>query len=242
MSCSHSLPKHLGSNYYKHYLALFTSDDSYLARGNHLRSTLLAFFGLIFVGYWLWTADSSRDGQASFNPDLPSLIRFLPASPLNFLNRRESSAHTSEDLTGIRQWLSTEAGKVGRVEANTSKTVVRLKRKALTLEPAELRVLKNSALSPTASGDERFLAVYIIGLSESAYARDYLKEIANSPVPVTATERAYSDEVVIRATALESAVQKMSPTDSRKYLNDMLAHTQDPSLARHARYWLTRLG
>ncbi|MGZ3723829.1 MAG: hypothetical protein ACXVA9_12890, partial [Bdellovibrionales bacterium] len=203
-----------------------------------MRRTLLAFFGMIFVGYWLWTADSPHDGQAALNPVLPGLVRFLPSASQKLFPSNVSDAKSPADLTGIRHWLVEEAVKVGRVDSNPSSTVLRLKQKALSMKTSELKILRDTALSPTASGDERFLAVYIIGLAESAAARDFLKEIASAPVPATANDRNYSDEVVIRANALESVVHRLSNSESIKYLQDVLAHTSDPSLARHARYWL----
>jgi hypothetical protein len=205
-----------------------------------LSTTLLAFLGMIFVGYWLWTADIPRDQQASFEPVLPGLVRILPARSSAKLFPSLKNDDPS-DTTGIRHWLLEESVKVGRVDSNPSATVLRLKQKALTLKASELRILKDTCLSPSASGDERFLAVYIIGLSESAQAREFLKEISGAPIPSTSSDRSYSDEVVIRANALESVVHRLNALDAKIYLQDVLAHTQDPSLARHARYWLTRL-
>jgi hypothetical protein len=190
-----------------------------------MRRTLLAFFGMAFVGYWLWTADSPRDFQASLDPVLPGLVSALPKS----------------DLSGVRHWLVQEAVKIGRKGATSSSTVVRLKQKALSMNSRDLRVLKDTALSPTASGEERLLAVYIIGLSESGQAREFLKEIAETPLPATANERVQSDELVIRANALESVVHRLGNEESIKYLESLLQKTQDPVLAQQTRYWLSRL-
>lgn len=205
-----------------------------------MRRTLLAFLGLFFAGYWLWTADIPRDQQASFEPVLPALVRILPTSAKQRLFPSRSPK-TASDLTGIRHWLAGEAMKVGRADGTTSATVLHLKQRALGLKPEELQVLKEVSLSPSASGEERFLAVYIIGLAESAQAREFLKQIAQTPIPQTANERSHSDEVVIRANALESVVHRLSADESKIYLNDLLAKSPDPSLARQARYWLTRL-
>jgi hypothetical protein len=192
-----------------------------------LRKTSLAFLALAFVIYWLFTAQPADDRQASLSldPVLPSIIRLMP----------------KPDINGIRRWLSKEADKVGRIDSNPSATVLRFKKKALSLTATELDILKSTALSPGASGDERFLAVYIIGLAESAAARDMLKEIGRTPLPPTAPDRAFSDEVVIRAHALEAVVGRLNPAESVQYLREILAHTNDPALAKHAKYWLNRL-
>jgi hypothetical protein len=207
-----------------------------------MRTSALAFLGLVFVGYWLYTADIPRDQQASFEPQLPALIRILPSSAKQrWFSHPSQDSKSTPDTTGIHRWLLDESMKLGRPDRNPSAAVLQMKQKALSLKPEELKVLRDICLSPSASGDERFLAIYIISLAESAQARDLLKEIAVTPLPQTSGDRAYSDEVVIRANALEAVVRRLNKDESKKYLEDMLAKTQDPSLARHARYWLTRL-
>lgn len=210
-----------------------------------MRKTTLAFLGLVFVVYWLWTMDSQVfERQAALNPVIPSFIRALPFTKKREPNgnREEKPAASKYDQSGMRHWLSEEAVRVGRVDANPSSTVLRLKKKALSLVPQQLDLLKTVALDRSNPGDERFLAVYMIGLAESAAAREDLKEIGQSPIPATSNDRSYSDEVVIRAHAMEGAIKHMSPADSVKFLQDILSSTQDPSLTRHARYWLSRLG
>lgn len=209
-----------------------------------MRKTSIAFLGLAFVIYWLWAVDNPVGQQASLNPVIPSFIHALP-----FPTKRQVASVNplppplaKYDASGIRQWLSEEASRVGRVDNNPSSTVVRLKKKALSLTPAQLQLFKAVALDQGSVGDERFLAVYMIGLSESAAARDCLKEIGQTPIPSTANDRAYSDEVVIRAHAMEGAIKRMNPADSVKFLQDILGNTNDPALARHAKYWLSRLG
>lgn len=205
-----------------------------------MKKTLLAFFGLAFIVYWFWTADLRFDRPAALDPVLPALVRMLP-SPTRLYVTSTTDRDTAPSV-GLRKWLNEEVIKVAHVDSNPSGTVIRLKKKALSLKPNELTSLKQIAMDPTASGDERFFAVYIIGLSESALAKDELKEIGESTIPATANDRAYSDEVVIRAQALEAVLQHLSPADSINYLRKVLATTTDPSVAKHARYWLTRLG
>ena len=205
-----------------------------------MRRTVLAFFGFAFIVYWLWTAELPTDGAASLDPVLPSIVRLLPLKAKRSFAALTESKETRSD-NELTTWLDLEAEKVGRPDANPNATVLRLKRKALSLRPGELSILKSIALNSAVSSDERFLAVYIIGLSESMAAKDQLKEIGQAPFPPTPNGRAYSDEVVIRAHALESLIQRLSPSDAVIYLKDLLAKTADPALARHARYWLTRL-
>ncbi len=205
-----------------------------------MRRTLLAFFGFAFVIYWLWTADLPTDSIASLDPVLPNIVRMLPLPA----KRALQSLHDSKDMAAeseLRSWLNVESQKVGKPDANPSATVLRIKKRALSFGPHELEILKSVALNAGASTDERFMAVYTIGLAESLAAKEQLEEIGQSPLPQTANDRAYSDEVVIRAHALEALVQRLSPSASVAYLKKLLAKTSDPALARHARYWLNRL-
>lgn len=210
-----------------------------------MRKTSVVFLGLAFVVYWLWTIDAPAPGQqASLNPVLPSLIRMLPFSSKGQLAppTPPSEGVSAYDPSGLRRWLTEEAVRVGRVDTNPTTAVLRLKKKALSLNSSQVELLKNVALDQTSGGDERFLAVYLIGLSESAKARECLVRIGQYPIPSTANERAYSDEVVIRAHAMEGAIKHMNPSDSVKFLQEILTNTKDPSLEKHARYWLARLG
>ena len=209
-----------------------------------MRKSSVAFLGLAFVIYWLWTVDAPSSGQqAALNPVIPSLIRMLPFPPKSQLTTPSPALTASAyDPSGLRRWLTDEAVKVGRVDTNPSSTVLRLKKKALTLSSAQVELLKDVALDQSSVGDERFLAVYLIGLSESAKARESLIQIGQTPIPSTANEKAYSDEVVIRAHAMEGAIKHMNPSDSVRFLQEILTNTKDPTLEKHARYWLARLG
>ena len=60
-------------------------------------------------------------------------------------------------------------------------------------------------------------------------------------MPPTTSARAHSDEVVIRANAVESLVQRLSSSESTQFLKEVIAKTGDPALAKHARYWLNRV-
>jgi hypothetical protein len=188
--------------------------------------TLLASFALAFMAYWVWTSESLTERQASLMPTLPTFVRDLKPAP---------------NTSALQRWLSKEAGKVGRIGEQPTTTVVRLKKKALSLKPSDLEYLLQTAVNPGAGGDERFLSVYMIGLSEAAAAKKALREIAETPVPPTPNDRAYSDEVVIRAHAMESLVQRQNQQDSVEFLRALLGKTTDASIARHARYLLSKL-
>src|SRR2546421_484675 len=63
----------------------------------------------------------------------------------------------------------------------------------------------------------------------------------NSTADTSALKKWMISEVVNRAHAMEALVQRQSQDESVKFLSDLLAHTTDASIARHARYLLTKL-
>lgn len=204
-----------------------------------MRRTLLAFFGLAFLIYWFWTADLPQESPETLDPVIPSLVRVtasLPGKVKLFVHKQLNS---EGDLRG---WLRSEAQRVGRVDPDPAATFKRLKEHASRLRASELKWLRNMAVDSSASGDERYLAVYMIGLSDTPAAMEKLKEIATSPVPSSNNDRQYSDEVVVRAHALESVVHRLSSSEAVRYLRDVLSKTTDPAVARHAQYWISRFG
>jgi hypothetical protein len=205
-----------------------------------MRRTLLAAFALAFMAYWFWTGEYSVERQASLMPVLPSSVRRLPEGAARSPTAASSAKGVAAD-GAVRRWLEQESARVGRVDPSPEASVVRLKKKALSLKPTELEFLGAAAADPGVSADERFLAVYIIGLSEAAAAKDVLRAVSQLPIPPTSNDRAYSDEVVIRAHAMEALVQRLSQQESLLYLNDVLKRATDASIVRHARYLLSKL-
>lgn len=206
-----------------------------------MRRTLLAFFALIFMAYMLWNSETPSDRQASLNPVLPSIVRHLPWSSRDQAATAQPKMPAAGGATEMKHWLDQEALKVGRIDHDPASTTIRLKRKALSLAPSDIEFLKSTSIDPANGADERFLAIYMIGLSESAAAKSALREVSETPIPPTSNDRAYSDEVVIRAHAMESLVQRQNQEESLQYLKDLLSKTTDASIAKHARYLLTKL-
>lgn len=203
----------------------------------NFRRTLTAFLGLGFAAYWLISHDFPSERAMTLDPVLPSIIRTTQTLQLKeTLTKVRSTA--ADD---ILMWLKHKASQIGQTDPNPVATQARLRERALKFSRGDLILLKDRALREGGNADERFLAVYLLGLSESAFALDLLKEIGQVPIPPLRSDRAYSDEFSIRAHALESVVRRSLPKDSVVFLKKILTKTTDPALAKHAQYWLSRL-
>lgn len=202
-----------------------------------MRRLLTAFFGFIFVVYFLYTSDLPGEKSNTLDPVKPSIIRTTQS-----LRLKDTLTKVRRPKpTDIKIWLRQEAELVGQVDPDPEETQSRLKDHADKFSPAELSALRDAALNIELTGDERFLAVYVLGLSNHSRALELLKDIGQAQVPNLQSDREYSDEFSIRAHALEAVVRRLPPRDSVNFLKGILATTADPALARHAQYWLTRL-
>lgn len=206
-----------------------------------LRRALTAFFGLSFLFYFFWNSDPIGDRKLSLDPVKPQITR-APAAriyePPPLLPTKAQSRAKAPDIGG---WLRQESELVGQIDPDPHQTTLRLKRKAAHLSAPDIRILKTAALDKTRPGDERFLAVYILGFSASGTALEALKEIGQTRIADTANDREYSDEFILRAQAVESLVKRLPPQASVDYLKKLLGSTADPAIAKHAQYWLSRL-
>ncbi len=203
-----------------------------------MKRTLLAFLAIAFGIYWLCTAKLPNDRPASLAPELPSVMHALPEPAAKRLG--EFAGQGLMKLAGdTRVWLAREATKMKR-PGNPSVAAIRLKRRALGLKPGDLGALRAIALDQSAESDQRILAVYMIGLSESAAAEAELRKIGKAPVPSTPNEKGYSDEITIRTQALESLLKRLNPDAAGRFLNEIITKSSDPALLRRARFWLSR--
>ena len=204
------------------------------------RRTLIAFFGFAFVTYWLSTADLSSP-KKSLGPIVPSLIR-LPAEPESPPPQVEAQPPSRKpaQLSELETWMRQESERLGKPDETPDQTLARLRKKAAGLGANALNELRRYALDPERTTDQRFLAVYMLGLAGARESVEHLKVIAGSQIPDAGTDRERTDEVILRAHAVDALVEKMSPRNSREFLMELLSRTSDPAIARHAQYWLSR--
>ncbi len=205
---------------------------------------VVLFLSVVFAVYWLY---SVRDIDMS-----PSQISRIPAAAL--AKAKEFTDNSSTDAPSaplpsaparsfeVEKWVGAESAKMGKVDIDPVGTEARLKLIAHQLTDSDLATLKRIALDRTAMADQRFLSVYMLGLSDSESATESLKIITASSIEKPNQDRDYSDELSVRLHALESLMRKLSPNDSIQYLKTLLGASDNPVIARQALIWLKRLG
>lgn len=207
-----------------------------------IRTRFFALFGGLFVLYWLLASDPPNKEELAFDPVTPSLVQVLdppyaretPPSPV----LREPAVAKKE--VPLAEWLKLEAQKIGRTDNQPAATKARLKQKAGQLKLGELRELRSLALNREVSGDERFLAAYLLGLSDSPSSVALLKEVSLSEIPEELNDRVRSDEILVRTQALEGLVQKLHSAEAEGVLLQILERTSDPMMARHIQFLLKK--
>lgn len=206
-----------------------------------MRNSSVVFIAIAFAVYWLIAGDTTEDKSLTLGPVKPSLVR-IPNPPYDL----EEPVHTDSvslksDAMHLSHWLRKEASRIGQVDADPQQTQLRLRFKAAQLSRSDFAFLKRSALDRSLTMDERFLAVYMLGLAGGA-AMDSLRELSFARIPGLPNDRQHSEEVILRTQAIEALVQKLPSGESRALLRELLSRTSDPIIARHVQYWLNRLG
>lgn len=206
-----------------------------------MRTRVLAFLGGVFVLYWLLASDPPVKEPLAFDPVKPSLIQVLnppyavePPSPV----LREPATPAKE--LDLEEWLHQEAAKIGQIDKKGAATEHRLVQKVAKFKLSDLRQLKTIALDTQKMGDERFLAVYLLGLSDSPSATPLLKDISLAEIREGLGDREKTDEVLIRTQALEGLVHRLGPAGSENVLLQILERTNDPVVARHIQFLLKK--
>lgn len=203
-----------------------------------MRNRLL-FVALAFTAYWLLVNERGLNPVA-LDPVKPALVPVLsPAYDLEEPKVSEAAPLLVHDHALIT-WLKSEASLIGRPDPRPQDTLFRLQDKARELTALELTTLKRVAMNRYVDADERFLAVYMLGLA-GGEGLDLLRELSLARVPGLPNDRQHSDEIILRTQAIETLVQKLPREEARHLLEELLNRTSDPILARHVQYWLNRL-
>lgn len=115
-----------------------------------------------------------------------------------------TGAGTAAPAYSAEALVEREASRIGQVDPDPAGTERRLRETAQKLSMSELRRLTHVALDPKKNGDERFMAVQLLGWTENRAALPELENIATHPVPPLKDERALSFEISLRGLAIES--------------------------------------
>ena len=211
----------------------------------NIQKSIVAFLGLAFVLYWIVTTELPDTRQTSLDPVTPNIVRLPIQIPVPQF-AAQALAHlpprTHEHKSDLLDWLKGESAKIGQIDPNPAQTMQKLRQKAAGLNKNDFLLLKQIALNSQTNGDERFLAVYILSLSNSESVIAELKDVGLAKIPATVSDRQHSEEIILRTQALEALLQRLTGREAKTLLHDLLGQTSDPILARHVQYWLSRLG
>jgi len=207
--------------------------------------------GLVLAAYSLSKQDKHQDKvtqlviPASAVTQVPTKPK-APSAPV----AQPIPQAAGQDLSEFRKRFARESEAVGQLDDTPEATEAHLRSWAQSLAVAELRDLQQKALNAEASGDERFLAVQMLGWSGKAEALPLLEEVALAPVPNSPESRTQSAEVALRALAIESAGQvgsveqrlsslnRVANQVSNSFLSDRsqraMAHLTHPEIAEPA--------
>ena len=152
-----------------------------------MRTLILAFLGLAFVIYWMLT-DDPLQSRPSLGPVKPNLA-LVPNPPYDLIEPTGSGRTPAQAPINLATWLSQEAARMGQPDPDPEATKFRLREKAKGLKRAELKKLKSVALDRSVSSDERFLAIYMLGLTGDERSLDLLREVSLAQIPGLPTER-----------------------------------------------------
>lgn len=136
---------------------------------------------------------------------------------------------TTEDIGhgSFLKQFSQEASLIGQTDPHPEKTRLRLQNWALVLGKDELHSLGNISRNPNRNGDERALAIYLLGLSLRPEALLELESTAllKSNTPMTAPQREL--DRVLKLQAVENIVRPQDKTLSEQILHKILRESQD---------------
>ncbi|MBK7963410.1 MAG: hypothetical protein IPK04_20770 [Bdellovibrionales bacterium] len=140
----------------------------------------------------------------------------------------ESNPVRTNKPASFEEKFKMESARVGQVDPNPEGSFRRLRDWAQLLARDELTKLKVKALNPALNGDDRGLAIFLLGLSPKEEAISDLGEIARSPVLESENVRATEFESIFRAQAAENMIRPDYLELSRRELGLNIAKSQIP--------------
>ncbi|MFZ3230512.1 MAG: hypothetical protein WA160_09940 [Pseudobdellovibrio sp.] len=163
----------------------------------------------------------------------------LVSTGTSALAEPESTSITAE-LNKITIWLTTEAANLEKSTSDQTAKDAELKQIAESLNPSEAQYLRNMAVNPKATANERILSTYVLSLGSKT--TEILAVIAQenlslpSPQPVHSTaETLLMQEKAIRTMAIDEFFKRATLNSSLKNAFFQMANQiQDPGLKNYA--------
>lgn len=198
---------------------------------------LYAYAGILSLAFCAWTWMKGAPVPASAKRVWRSLANVAPRSPTS-----PPAAPIAEETPSVQVFLQNEAQRIGHIDPEPERTLLRLKDFAQKLGPDEFVTLSRAALNIQLGGDMRFLAVYLMSLAEGSGAVPPLMTVAEAPLPkVRMDSRLYDQEILIRTQALEGIARRDSVQIRRRRLQEYILRQGNVSLVGQAHRLLRNL-
>ena len=112
---------------------------------------------------------------------------------------------------------------LSQLDEHPEMTERKLKSRAQRMSPDELQSLYQKVLNPQLAGDDRWLAVYLLSLSEEKNSISLLEDVVLSPTPTAQHDLRAEFEKSLRAQAIEGL---QNQTDKKKAASSLHKLTQ----------------
>lgn len=155
------------------------------------------------------------------------------AEPSSGLDSSPAESQAKSEVPDLKakplpERIRIESEGLGRVDTNPKSTENRLREWAGSLKREELSQLKGMVFDTQRNGDERALAVYLLGLAPGVEAMKELSEIAQSPIPESPNYRTQEFEMILRAQAVEGLIRPNEFEAARRELAAINGKTSNP--------------
>ncbi len=191
------------------------------------------FFGFVVLGVgWsllqlsFWSLKNDSSGLTTKQTVNIGEIQIKSAE--NSLNASELNSDGLKKKVNFEDKFKSESGKVGQLDSNPDETIERLRAWVQVMARDELTKLKVKALNPALNGDDRALAIFLLGLSPRDEAISDLGEIARSEIIESENARTNEFESIFRAQAAENMIRPESLVASRRELGLNIAKSSNP--------------
>ena len=197
----------------------------------HFSLFLSAMIAILVASWWFsttWEEPTKKATQTQLANEKGKPPQIAPTP---------TAASTEAKLPkgGVEEFIHQEARAMGKTDQTPTTTKERLQTIADRLEKRDLTQLLKLAIDFKRNGDERFLSVYLMSLSQHPQAAATLMGVALTPFPQQKLDpRLYDQEVVIRSQALEGIARQKPPEKSRQHLKKFLASQNNVPLAHQA--------
>lgn len=141
--------------------------------------------------------------------------------------KKDSMTESISQKEQLRETYSDHLMAVSQLDEHPELTEVKLKKFAQEMSEADLKKLHQKTLDSHLSGDDRWLAIYLLSLSDANQSISLLEDVALSPSPSLAHDLGVEFEKSIRAQAIEGLENSSNKKMALMSLNKLSQRLDD---------------